>query len=172
MSGDAEHEQRRPLVHVDESSCWGSDEDGIQIIRFLERRAAGFRVRADPSSRAAARAIGYASIPPSCGPRREKICNWYFTAWTKEPAVSSLQLVPRPADVDPRLGAALRRLRKNKNLTQEDLAHKAGLTVAALARIERGQSNPTWSSICAIAEGLGVKVLRLAREVEREDSVS
>jgi predicted transcriptional regulator len=38
---------------------------------------------------------------------------------------------------------------------QEDLAHDTGITVAALARIERGQANPRWTTIKGIASALG-----------------
>jgi len=78
--------------------------------------------------------------------------------------------VPRPSAIDPALARALRDLRAKKRLTQEDLAHRAGLTVAALARIERGQSNPTWASVRAIASGLEVGLAELARAVQRMEN--
>jgi XRE family transcriptional regulator, regulator of sulfur utilization len=67
------------------------------------------------------------------------------------------------------LGAAVRRLRAERRLSQEQLAHEAGLTTAALARVERDQSNPTWATVRQIAAGLGVSLRELAEAVEAED---
>lgn len=51
--------------------------------------------------------------------------------------------------------------------TQEDLAHRAGLTVAAFARIERGHANPTWTTVRRIAVAMEVSLAALAEAVER-----
>jgi transcriptional regulator with XRE-family HTH domain len=53
-------------------------------------------------------------------------------------------------------------LRIDRGLTQEDLAHKAGITWAAYGRIERGESNPTWTTLQQIAEALDVSMTQLA----------
>ena len=68
---------------------------------------------------------------------------------------------------DPALAATLRRMRIERGDTQEDLAHRAGLTVAAFARIERGSANPTWTTVRRIAVALGVSLAALAEAVER-----
>lgn len=60
------------------------------------------------------------------------------------------------------LGLAIRRLRLERDLTQEGLAHGAGITVGHLSKIERGHSNPTWETVVAVAEALGVPVEELA----------
>ncbi|HLH14023.1 MAG TPA: helix-turn-helix transcriptional regulator [Solirubrobacteraceae bacterium] len=72
-----------------------------------------------------------------------------------------------PAQVDPALAATVRRMRTERGETQEDLAHRAGLTVAAFARIERGHANPTWTTVRRIAEALDVSLTALAEAVER-----
>jgi len=59
-------------------------------------------------------------------------------------------------------------MRLERGETQEDLAHRAGLTVAAFARIERGNANPTWTTVRRIAAALGVTVAALAEAVERQ----
>jgi XRE family transcriptional regulator, regulator of sulfur utilization len=60
------------------------------------------------------------------------------------------------------LGHAIRELRLAQKFTQEALAHGAGITVGHLSKIERGQTNPTWETIAAIADALGVSVAELA----------
>ena len=72
-----------------------------------------------------------------------------------------------PAQVDPALAATVRRMRIERGDTQEDLAHRAGLTVAAFARIERGHANPTWTTVKRIAEALEISLVTLAEAVER-----
>lgn len=58
----------------------------------------------------------------------------------------------------PALGAVIRQLRHSRNMTQEALAHGAGVTVGHLSMIERGHSNPTWGTVKGIARALGVSV--------------
>jgi transcriptional regulator with XRE-family HTH domain len=65
------------------------------------------------------------------------------------------------------LASTVRRLRTDRGDTQEDLAHRAGLTVAAFARIERGHANPTWTTVRRIALALEVSLTALAEAVER-----
>jgi len=77
--------------------------------------------------------------------------------------------LPRKGDIDPALGPTIRRLREQRGYTQEALAHEAGITTGSLARIERGTANASWSTVRAIADALGVKLVDLARRVERED---
>lgn len=75
--------------------------------------------------------------------------------------------MPAQAQVDQALASTLRRLRLERSQTQEDLAHQAGITVAALARIERGQSNPRWSTVKSIATALGIGLPDLSMAVEQ-----
>jgi transcriptional regulator with XRE-family HTH domain len=73
----------------------------------------------------------------------------------------------RPSSPEPRLARALRELRRRRELSQEAVAHGAGLTVSAYARIERGEANPTWTTVTQIAGALGVSVAELAELAER-----
>lgn len=75
-------------------------------------------------------------------------------------------MVSAPAQPDMDLAHTLRRLRTEGGLTQEDLAHRSGLTVAALARIERGQANPTWTTVRRLADGLETTLKTIAAGVE------
>jgi transcriptional regulator with XRE-family HTH domain len=73
----------------------------------------------------------------------------------------------RPSSPDPRLARAIRELRDHADLSQEAVAHSAGLTVSAYARVERGEANPTWTTVTQIARGLNVSLAELAAAVEK-----
>lgn len=69
----------------------------------------------------------------------------------------------------PALGKAIRQLRDKRGITQEALAHAAGVTVGHLSMIERGHSNPTWATVKSIAQALNVpmdKMAKLANDLE------
>jgi transcriptional regulator with XRE-family HTH domain len=63
-------------------------------------------------------------------------------------------------------GQAVRELRAERRMTQEDLAYKISLTVSQLSRIERGQVNPKWRTVTRIAGGLGLGPVELAAKAE------
>jgi transcriptional regulator with XRE-family HTH domain len=73
---------------------------------------------------------------------------------------------------DQALAYALRRLRGMRGSTQEDLAFSAGITVAALGRIERGNANPRWSTIRRIISALEISIAELATTVEEAPPTS
>jgi XRE family transcriptional regulator, regulator of sulfur utilization len=77
--------------------------------------------------------------------------------------------VPRTEDPQPALGAAVRELRTKKGVTQEDLAHLAGVRTGAISLLERGRSNPAWGTVRRIAQALGVSVADLARRADELD---
>ncbi len=62
----------------------------------------------------------------------------------------------------PALGKAIRGQRNKRGMTQEALAHAAGVTVGHLSMIERGHSNPTWGTVKAISSALGMSLGELA----------
>lgn len=62
----------------------------------------------------------------------------------------------------PALGKAIRQLRDKRGMTQEALAHAAGVTVGHLSMIERGLSNPTWATVKVIASALEASMAKLA----------
>lgn len=76
--------------------------------------------------------------------------------------------MPTTEPVDLALAAAVRGLREAHGLTQEDAAHAAGLTVGSYARIERGKSNPAWTTLRRIAEALDVTVGELVDAAEAQ----
>lgn len=54
-----------------------------------------------------------------------------------------------------KIGAKIAALRKDRNLTQEQLAEKVGITVQYLGTIERGKANTTLNRLDKIADVLG-----------------
>jgi DNA-binding XRE family transcriptional regulator len=69
----------------------------------------------------------------------------------------------------PAVGAAIRQLRDKRGVTQEDLAHDAGVTTGTLSLIERGKSNPAWGTVKSIAAALGVTVAEVAKLAEKHE---
>jgi len=69
---------------------------------------------------------------------------------------------------DLKLAGAIRALRKARGTTQEETAHAAGLTSSSYSRIERGITNPAWTTVQRIARALDVTLAELAEAVERE----
>jgi transcriptional regulator with XRE-family HTH domain len=53
------------------------------------------------------------------------------------------------------------RIRKERGLTQEELAERCGLSQQYLSDLERGKRNPTIVTIYEIAQALGVSHLGL-----------
>jgi len=62
-------------------------------------------------------------------------------------------------------GKRVRELRKKRKLSQERLAEEAGLDRSFMSGIERGVENPTLYTIQAIADGLGVSVGQLMKDL-------
>lgn len=59
------------------------------------------------------------------------------------------------------LGENIKRIRKEKHLTQMQLAVKIESHEQNIGRIERGEVNPTASTLYQIAQGLGVELREL-----------
>lgn len=56
-----------------------------------------------------------------------------------------------------KFGQNLKKARTNANLTQEELAERAGLHKNYYARVERGEENPSYETIEKIVKALKVK---------------
>ena len=67
----------------------------------------------------------------------------------------------------PALGEAVRQLRRKSGATQETVAREAGITIATLSQIERGEGNPTWDTVTAIASALDVSMGELGKLAEK-----
>ncbi len=62
------------------------------------------------------------------------------------------------ATVQKEFGNRLREIRQEQLLTQEELAHMAGLNRTYIGDIERGEKNITLVSMSRLAKALGVKI--------------
>lgn len=71
-------------------------------------------------------------------------------------------------DVVQLLGANVRRYRKLKGMTQEQLAHEVGMERSYISDLERGTRNPSVRALGRLAEALSVSPMRLL-EVEGTD---
>ena len=58
--------------------------------------------------------------------------------------------------LDKNIALNLKRIRKSKNMSLDMLAERTGVSKSTLGQIERGESNPTVSTIGKIVEGLKV----------------
>ncbi len=67
------------------------------------------------------------------------------------------------------LGVNIRRLRRNLQLSQEDLAERCGLHRTYLSDLERGSRNLSFLSLLAMARGLGLTVSELTRGIGASD---
>ena len=73
----------------------------------------------------------------------------------------------RKADIRDRFGFAVKLRREELELTQEDLAHQAGIHRTYLSDIERGSRNVSLINIERLAAALSVSLSELFRLVER-----
>ncbi len=64
----------------------------------------------------------------------------------------------KPYKVNQELGKSVRRLRHKLNISQEDLAEKAGIHRTYMGKIERGESNPPLHTVSKVAKALRVKI--------------
>jgi transcriptional regulator with XRE-family HTH domain len=79
---------------------------------------------------------------------------------------------PRFAPTTEALGAAVRRLRLDRGLTQRQLSAASSLNTSYVSDIERGRRNPTWESVGRICAALEVgmsELVQLAEEADRRD---
>jgi transcriptional regulator with XRE-family HTH domain len=82
------------------------------------------------------------------------------------PPLSRLNLSPKPAGETPSRGSStiaeiLRRLRRERSLTLNELGERCGLATSTLSKIENGQMSPTYDTILRVAGGLDIDVADL-----------
>lgn len=63
-----------------------------------------------------------------------------------------------------RFGIFLAAKRREAGLTQEDLAHWSGLHRTYIGGLERGERNPTVTTLLALAQGLGCSPSELLKD--------
>lgn len=67
-------------------------------------------------------------------------------------------------------GPQLRALRERAGLTQQQLAERAGLHRQGIVKLERGEREPAWSTLLALAVALKVGLQDFADMEAAEDS--
>lgn len=68
------------------------------------------------------------------------------------------------------LGKALRGLRERLGLSQEELAAFAGLSRTSLGEIERGETNPSFDTLCRLAAATRIPLSELIMNYEQHRS--
>ena len=71
-------------------------------------------------------------------------------------------------NLGPVFGEVLRRYRTDMNISQEELAFRAGVDRTFVSRIERGIRQPTITTLVGLGLALGVSAAELVREAEAE----
>lgn len=59
------------------------------------------------------------------------------------------------------IGNRIRELRIQQNMSQESLANEADIPLSQIGRIERGETNPTISTLYVISQSLNIKLTEL-----------
>ena len=62
-----------------------------------------------------------------------------------------------------KLGRNLKRIRKEKGISQGDIVRSLGMDRAFISNIENGKTNPTLATITKLAKALGVSVDELLK---------
>jgi transcriptional regulator with XRE-family HTH domain len=70
-----------------------------------------------------------------------------------------------------KIGDKIRSLRQQSELTQEELAERAGLTKGFISQIERDLTSISLDSLIQILDALGTKVSDFFRDIEKEKIV-
>jgi transcriptional regulator with XRE-family HTH domain len=74
--------------------------------------------------------------------------------------------VAERAAIQQRLGRAVRAIRVERGMTQEQVSAISGLHPTYISDIERGARNPSWEAITRLANGLGVPTSEISRTYE------
>ena len=71
-------------------------------------------------------------------------------------------------DIGKIFGEVLRRYRSDRNISQEELAHRAEVDRTFVSRLERGVRQPTITTLIGLGQALGVSAADLVQEAEKE----
>ncbi len=78
---------------------------------------------------------------------------------------------PSAQSTPPNVGQYVRRQRRARGLTLEELADRSGVSKSMLSQIERDQTNPTLATIWRLCDSLGVSVESFFGQDERTEAV-
>ena len=70
-----------------------------------------------------------------------------------------------------RLGERIGQLRRSRGWTQDQLAHRCGLSQKYLSELERGEKQPSWDTLVALAHrGFQIKMATLVYAIDEDVS--
>ena len=75
-------------------------------------------------------------------------------------------------DVVKLMGRNVRAIRRERGLTQEELAHRAEMERSYVSDLERGTRNPSVRALARLADALGVEPAALLRRPAKEPPAS
>ncbi len=81
--------------------------------------------------------------------------------WHAPASVAPAAGSERPPLTVQAVGKEIKRLRKLRGRTLEQLASGAGVSAGLLSQVERGQGNPSFNTLVQVAHALGIPVARL-----------
>ena len=81
--------------------------------------------------------------------------------WHGQGSAAPMTGPERPPLTVQAVGNEIRRLRKLRGTTLEQLAGGAGVSAGLLSQVERGQGNPSFNTLVQVAHALGIPVARL-----------
>ena len=67
------------------------------------------------------------------------------------------------SQIDIQFGARIAELRKQRNISQEELAERCGVHRTYIGSIERGEKSPTLNTIDKFAKGLDIAIIEFFR---------
>lgn len=70
------------------------------------------------------------------------------------------------SDIAKIVGNRIRNLRVDQGLSQEELAYRAGVSPSHIGKLERGEKNPSLSSIDKITNALGITLEDLFKYIQ------
>jgi transcriptional regulator with XRE-family HTH domain len=73
------------------------------------------------------------------------------------------------SDIKKRFGKRLRKLRRDRDLTQDQLADLVGVSLNFIGQLERGESAPSFETMQKMAEVLEVDISELFLPLEKKD---
>ena len=86
-------------------------------------------------------------------------------AHVREPRACAT-VAPR-SDPQAALGAAVRELRLEHKLSQEELAHLADFHPTWISRLESGRRNPSWANVRRLCAALGIELRELVARIDK-----
>lgn len=66
------------------------------------------------------------------------------------------------------IGENLKKIRKSRNLTQEDVAEMTGLPQSTISYIEKNDASPRVDTLLKLAKGIGIDLSELTKESDSE----